>query len=81
MGVIRPYGIALDTAGGKMYWTNSGANKIQRASLDGSNVTDLITGLEDPYSIAVNAIPIPSAAWLLGSGLIGIVGIRRKFRN
>lgn len=26
-------------------------------------------------------IPIPSAVWLLGSGLIGIIGIRRKFRN
>ena len=26
----------------------------------------------------VTAIPIPSALWLLGSGLIGIVGVRRK---
>ena len=27
------------------------------------------------------AVPIPGALWLLGSGLIGIVGIRRKFRK
>ena len=27
------------------------------------------------------SVPIPSAVWLLGSGLIGIVGIRRKFRK
>lgn len=27
------------------------------------------------------AVPLPSAAWLLGSGVIGIVGIRRKFKN
>ena len=26
-------------------------------------------------------VPIPGAIWLLGSGLIGIVGIRRKFKN
>jgi hypothetical protein len=26
-------------------------------------------------------IPIPSAVWLLGSGLIGLVGFRRKFRK
>lgn len=26
------------------------------------------------------AVPIPGAVWLLGSGLIGIVGIRRKFK-
>lgn len=29
----------------------------------------------------VSAVPIPSAVWLLGSGLIGIVGFRRKFRR
>ncbi|MCD6534458.1 MAG: VPLPA-CTERM sorting domain-containing protein, partial [Deltaproteobacteria bacterium] len=23
-------------------------------------------------------VPIPSAAWLLGSGLIGLIGIRRR---
>jgi len=27
------------------------------------------------------AVPIPGAVWLLGSGLIGIVGIRRKFQK
>ncbi len=27
----------------------------------------------------VNAVPIPGAVWLLGSGLMGLVGIRRKF--
>jgi len=27
------------------------------------------------------AVPIPGAVWLLGSGLIGIVGIRRKIRK
>jgi len=28
-----------------------------------------------------NPVPIPGAIWLLGSGLIGIIGIRRKFKN
>ena len=28
-----------------------------------------------------NPVPIPSAVWLLGSGLIGILGIRRKFKT
>jgi len=27
------------------------------------------------------AVPIPGAVWLLGSGLVGIVGIRRKFKK
>lgn len=39
MGVGR----AQDTTGGgKMYWTDAGTDKIQRANLDGSAVEDLI---------------------------------------
>jgi len=33
----------------------------------------------DPFNLEV--IPIPSAVWFLGSGLIGIVGIRRKINS
>ena len=29
-------------------------------------------------AVEVNATPIPAAAWLLGSGLLGLAGIRRK---
>jgi hypothetical protein len=32
-------------------------------------------------TIELSAIPIPGAIWLLGTGLIGIVGIRRKFKK
>ncbi len=28
-----------------------------------------------------SAVPVPAAVWLLGSGLAGLVGIRRKFGN
>ena len=30
---------------------------------------------------APSAVPIPPAVWLLGSGLIGLIGIRRRFRK
>jgi hypothetical protein len=33
-----------------------------------------------PYISDTNAVPVPAAAWLLGSGLIGLVGIRRRNR-
>ena len=50
-----PRGIALDISGGKMYWVDNGADKIQRSNLDGSNIEDVITtGLTTPVSIALN---------------------------
>ena len=30
---------------------------------------------------AINVVPIPGAAWLLGTGLAGLIGIRRRLRS
>ena len=62
-GLDGPQGIALDVADGKMYWTDYGRpttngeriyGKIQHANLDGSNVQDLVTGLDGPQGIALD---------------------------
>ncbi len=54
-GIANPWGIALDTDAGKMYWTNYGTDKIMRANLDGTAVEDLITsGLSGPHGIALD---------------------------
>ena len=37
-----PRGIALDVAGGKMYWTDITRDRIRRANLDGSGIEDII---------------------------------------
>ena len=49
-------GIALDTASGKIYWTEGGtSNKICRANLaDGSAAEDLVTGLDTPKQLALD---------------------------
>ena len=61
-GLDDPRDIALDVAGGKMYWTHAEYSaaldrytngKVQRANLDGSNVEDIVTGLERPAGIAL----------------------------
>ena len=45
-------GLVLDVAGGKMYWTDYGTNKIHRANLDGSRVEALVTtGLDSPWGL------------------------------
>lgn len=42
-----------------------------------SGQTELFASLN---SLSVSAVPLPAAAWLLGSGLLALVGIRRKQR-
>jgi len=41
-------------------------------------VNDRETGLINVKCATPNPVPVPGAAWLLGSGLIGLVGLRRK---
>lgn len=48
-------GIALNTATGKVYWTDSEVGTIQRANLNGSNVEDLVNGTRSPSDIALDA--------------------------
>ncbi len=36
--------MAIDLAGGKMYWVDHNAGRIQRANLDGSNVEIILSG-------------------------------------
>ena len=35
----------------------------------------------DDFILAARQVPIPGALWLLGSGLIGLVGLRRKLKG
>ncbi len=54
-GLQIPLALALDAAGGKLYWTDNGSDRIQRSNLDGSQVEDLVTGLRTPLGLALDA--------------------------
>ena len=47
-----PIGIAVDTAGRKLYWTNS-RGRVQRAALDGSGIKNVVEDLSNPSHIAL----------------------------
>ncbi len=60
-------------------------------TLSGAGSRDFDTRIQDPrndshvYAVwsqsSVSEVPIPAGVWLLGSGLIGLVGMRKKSTN
>src|SRR5690625_417588 len=57
-GVIVPEvpaaALALDPETGRIYWTERSSGKIRRADPDGSEVEDVLVGLNNPGSIALD---------------------------
>ncbi len=53
-----PRGIALDVAGGKMYWTDINTDRIRRANLDGSGIELVI----NTRTIGGQSLPGPATA-------------------
>jgi DNA-binding beta-propeller fold protein YncE len=61
-------GLAVDHAGGKIYWSsfegyNGGAGTIRRANLDGSGLEDVVPDLNYPYGLALD-VPAGKMYWL-----------------
>lgn len=69
-GNMYPVGIRMVAVQGNTFYNSStGTGQFMVGSL----------ALAEPY--VFNAVPIPSAIWLLGSGLVGLMGFRRQFRK
>lgn len=47
-------GIALDIPAAKMYWADGGADKLQRANLDGTDVEDVVVDVLNPQRVALD---------------------------
>jgi hypothetical protein len=61
LNINAPKDLALDVEAGKVYWTYAPNlacpnAKIQRASLDGSNVEDVVTGIMLPNGLALDLV-------------------------
>jgi hypothetical protein len=70
------------------YLTVADAAVLATFTFEGEGDADLCFNLDDAnmiveidggmYDIQGNPVPVPAAVWLLGSGLIGLIGIRRR---
>jgi len=84
-GLTNPNWVACDPIKDKLYWTDTGTDKIQRSNLDGSNQEDILaTGLLTPLGLALITssdkldLFITSAASESGSMTLFIPGPQQK---
>ena len=54
-----PGELAVDAAGGKLYWTEAGS--LRRVNLSGENMQDVVRGLGAPAGITLGITPAPRA--------------------
>lgn len=52
--VRRPEGLALNLTNNYLYWSDLSLGTISRASLDGSNIETLVSGLDNPTGLTIN---------------------------
>ncbi len=91
-GVNDRYAIAIDT----LTLSGGNTSQVLSAIVDGLNNSGQVPlpePLKAPFKIPASVsdgmfdiqvaapVPVPAAIWLLGSGLLGLVGIRRKAKR
>lgn len=55
-GSSSVWDIEVDPIGRKLYWTDPHGGAIRRANYDGTNVEDVLTGLQSPVGIALDLL-------------------------
>ena len=79
--VIGTGTVSLDVITGEEFYLAmglmAGAGGVNATS---QSLSTLVGAFDQPYAVepAFAAVPVPGAVWLLGSALIGLVGVRRR---
>jgi hypothetical protein len=67
--------------------TSATPTNFAAINLAGLNIDSLVISFQTPFNqthlidniaLSPTVIPIPAAIWFMGSGLIGLIGMRRK---
>ncbi len=77
-GTLFGYGELTSILGGSY---DDEPSRVLSGTLASGEAIDNIIRIGHSAKIVLSPVPIPSAIWLLGSGLIGIIGFRRKLRK
>ena len=75
--------VGFGADGGISGWTflgvidAAGFNSVEFREINGKAI-EVLTIRTDDVTFGVSAVPVPAAVWLLGSGLLGLVGMARR---
>ncbi len=74
-GLLGSFNVTVPSGSAGFMGVFSNSDLITRLTINESNSFDVI----DNVSFGrVSSVPVPAAAWLFGSGLIGLIGMRKK---
>lgn len=76
---FRAFGMALGLVGSMPYPAPSPLGNEAYSPAPASYTPD--DGIDMGVRIYSNIVPLPGTAWLLGAGLVGLIGLRKKFRK
>lgn len=65
------------TVGENLHWSGTSANYLGQGQLQFSTLAGTMrtASFDDAH---LQTVPVPAAAWLLGSGLLGLIGVARR---
>ena len=79
LGSLSQYSLAGTLLGYGSFAPDGSSFDVTVGTLDATGIRSLLC--EDCTETYVKATPIPGAVWLLGSGLVGLVGLRRRMHG
>lgn len=81
-GEVNTFANTLNSLNGGVYQLNNNLGPLSPADATWALEWDVTVGPGGVFSLSVdkNIVPVPPAVWLVGTGLLGLLGLRRKLK-